>query len=82
MTKKYNTLLDAFRATVGRKQFEVNATAKRLNVPPKKVRNCIDQILRARRTRCGPLFGQAHVQGRGVKCTPLIRAIALRAGVH
>ena len=40
------SLMDKFLATVADKTFEVEATAKKLGVAPKMVRNCIDQLRR------------------------------------
>ncbi|MCT8988868.1 hypothetical protein NYR54_00965 [Chelativorans sp. SCAU2101] len=43
---KVASLMEKFLAAVADQAFEVEATAKRLGVTPKMVRNCIDQLRR------------------------------------
>lgn len=43
---KVTSLMDKFLSVVADEVFEVETTAKKLNVAPKMVRNCIDQLRR------------------------------------
>lgn len=43
---KVASLMDKFLSVVADEVFEVEATAKKLSVAPKMVRNCIDQLRR------------------------------------